>query len=395
MKPSSRRMRATSAFIRLVGMDTVSCRATAALRTRVRRSATGSFGIPIPFGRTFFGAAGLRAGRSDRSAVSAAGSRNAVISSVNTNLLLPARLRDARQLADQRALAEADPAKAELPKESARPAAHLAAVVHPHRELGRALRFQDEAFLCHLLLLGRGAERHPEVAQKCARLFVRPRRRADRDLHTPQPVDLVVLDLRENELLLETERVVTAAVEALVGHALEVADARERDRDELFQEVPHALAAERDLQPDRHSDTEPEVRDGFFRLRHDRPLSGDLREIAGRRVHGLGVADRLAHADVEDDLLDLRILGRFGLVVLFGDVHAGDAHGLAARPYFLDAPALPAVLARDDHDLVALPKAHAATHQRSSGASETIFMKLRSRSSRATGPKIRVPRGWF
>jgi len=30
---------------------------------------------------------------------------------------------------------------------------------------------------------------------------------------------------------------------------------------------------------------------------------------------------------------------------------------------------------------------------RTSGASETIFMKLLSRSSRATGPKIRVPRG--
>src|SRR5271154_5042455 len=34
-------------------------------------------------------------------------------------------------------------------------------------------------------------------------------------------------------------------------------------------------------------------------------------------------------------------------------------------------------------------------HHRTSGASETIFMKLRSRSSRATGPKTRVPRGLF
>src|SRR5207247_6510659 len=65
----------------------------------------------------------------------------------------PARLRDARQLAHQRALAEADPAEAELPHEAARPAADLAAVVRPHRELGRALRFQDEAFLRQLLLL--------------------------------------------------------------------------------------------------------------------------------------------------------------------------------------------------------------------------------------------------
>ena len=46
------------------------------------------FGIPMPFGRAFFGGAGLRAGRSDRSAVSGACSRNAVISSVNIKPLL-------------------------------------------------------------------------------------------------------------------------------------------------------------------------------------------------------------------------------------------------------------------------------------------------------------------
>src|SRR2546430_1860387 len=132
-------MRAPSAFIRLVGTDTVSWRATAALRTRVRRAATGAFGIPIPFGRTFFGGAGLRARPPDPAALSVARSPVAVISSVNTNPLSPARLRDARQLADQRALAETDPAEAELPKEAPRPAAHLAAVMRPHRELRRAL----------------------------------------------------------------------------------------------------------------------------------------------------------------------------------------------------------------------------------------------------------------
>src|SRR6185437_8188569 len=34
-------------------------------------------------------------------------------------------------------------------------------------------------------------------------------------------------------------------------------------------------------------------------------------------------------------------------------------------------------------------------HYNTSGASETIFMKFRARSSRATGPKIRVPFGLF
>src|SRR5205814_2099992 len=186
--------------------------------------------------------------------------------------------------------------------------------------------------------LRRGPERHPEAAQQSARLFVRPRRRADRDLHAAQPVDLVVLDLREDELLLEAERVVPASVETLVGHALEVPDARERHGHELLEEMPHPLAPQRHLETDGHADTQTKVRDGFLRLRHDRTLSRDLREIAGRGVHRL----------------------RFGVVL--GNVDAGDDHGLIARPRFLDAAALAAVLARDDHHLVALAEAHAASH---------------------------------
>src|SRR5262249_20100720 len=51
------------------------------------------------------------------------------------------------------------------------------------------------------------------------------------------------------------------------------------------------------------------------------------------------------------------------------------------------------VRARDDHHLVAA--FNVPGHQTTSLASETIFMKFLSRSSRATAPKIRVPRGLF
>src|SRR5438093_7880588 len=164
-------------------------------------------------------------------------------------------------------------------------------------------------FFATFRLLRRSAERHPEAAQQRARLFVRPRRRADRDLHAARPVDLVVLDLGEDELLLEPEGVVAAPVEALVRHALEVADTRKRHGHELLKEMPHPLTPERHLQADRHADTQAEVRDGLLRLGHDGALPGDLREISGGGVHGLRVTDGLAHADVEDDLLD------------FGDLH--------------------------------------------------------------------------
>ena len=52
-------------------------------------------------------------------------------------------------------------------------------------------------------------------------------------------------------------------------------------------------------------------------------------------------------------------------------------------------PFLAAVLAGDHaHGVVLLD-----AHHRTSGASETIFMNFLSRSSRATGPKMRVPTG--
>ena len=54
-------------------------------------------------------------------------------------------------------------------------------------------------------------------------------------------------------------------------------------------------------------------------------------------------------------------------------------------------PVLALVLAGDDDHVVV----GADLHHSTSGASETIFMNPPSRSSRATGPKMRVPRGLF
>jgi hypothetical protein len=54
--------------------------------------------------------------------------------------------------------------------------------------------------------------------------------------------------------------------------------------------------------------------------------------------------------------------------------------------------ALALVFSGQDDDLVALFDFE-LRHHSTSGASETIFMNLRARSSRVTGPKIRVPIG--
>src|SRR2546428_1502392 len=251
MKPSDLRIFAISTFVRLVGIDTVSCRAPAALRTRVSMAATGWFGTPTTFGRglrvdaAFFTTGGAaRAGSVRGSPSLGLGVGVVVVSSV---IFSPARLRHAGKLAHQGTLAEADPAEAELAHVRARAAADLAAVVSPHLELRRAVRFVDQALLCHIAPLGRLCrgllERHAEAAQQRASLLIRLRGRADRDLHAAQTVALVVLDLRAHELLLEAEREVAAPVERAVRDTVEVADPRERDGHELLVEVPHALAA--------------------------------------------------------------------------------------------------------------------------------------------------------
>src|SRR4051794_3437815 len=64
-----------------------------------------------------------------------------------------------------------------------------------------------------------GFERKTERGEERARLVVRLRAGGDGDVHAAQRVDLVVIDLGENDLLLEAEAVVAAAVEGAVRHA--------------------------------------------------------------------------------------------------------------------------------------------------------------------------------
>src|ERR1700742_2403836 len=65
-------------------------------------------------------------------------------------------------------------------------------------------------------------EREIECGQQGPRLVVGLRSRADRDVHAARFRDLVEVDLGENDVLLDAERVVAAAVEALRVQAAEV-----------------------------------------------------------------------------------------------------------------------------------------------------------------------------
>src|SRR3954447_11634718 len=104
MKPSSRRISAIARFVFEAGMLTSLWRARLPLRMRVSMSATGS----------------------------------------DTFIRLPARLRHAGQLAQQRPFAEADAAQAETAHVATRAATHEAAVVARHVVLRLALCLRDQ-----------------------------------------------------------------------------------------------------------------------------------------------------------------------------------------------------------------------------------------------------------
>src|SRR5437899_9857978 len=91
-------------LMREYGISQLACRARDALRMRVSMSAMGSVML----------------------------------------MALPARLRDARDFAGERQLAEANPAQREAANERARPSADLAAIVRLHFVARRTLRFDDE-----------------------------------------------------------------------------------------------------------------------------------------------------------------------------------------------------------------------------------------------------------
>src|SRR5262245_43757616 len=80
-------------------------------------------------------------------------------------------------------------------------------------------------------------------------------------------------------------------------------------------------------------------------------------------------------------------------IVARGDVDSVDDHAVALGDHTGDLPFLADVLAGQDPDAVALLQLHPTHGHKTSGASDTIRMNLRSRSSRPTGPKMRVPRG--
>src|SRR6266568_2050214 len=168
-------MRAISVLSLETGTSTRWCLAAAALRRRVRKSAMGSVCI----------------------------------------ILLPTGFHDAGDFSAQRHAAKTDAAHLKLANISARAAAAAAAVAHPHLELRLLAGLGDLCGSCHGLSRPSFAQGNPEALQQLAALLVVLRRRGQRDVHALYLVHAGVINLREDQLILEPQSVIPAAIESV------------------------------------------------------------------------------------------------------------------------------------------------------------------------------------
>src|SRR3954452_17809962 len=294
--------------------------------------------------------------------------KSAIGSVIDIALDLPARLLDARDETLVSDVPQADTAEAELAEVRTRTTAALAAVVVARRVLARTRLLDTLGSLGHLLvrlrisegsvalfilrwlrlgvclrvlflqllqrgglgiclglalllrdgrrrrsLLGsaRGAvdEREAERLEQGVALLVGLRRGREDDVEATDLVDGVVVDLREDDLLAHAERVVAAAVE-LGRQSAEIADTRDRDRDQAIEELVHARAALCHGDADGVALAQLELRDRLARLARVRVLARDGRELLGCRLEDARLRLGVAHAHVDGDLLDLRRLHR-------------------------------------------------------------------------------------
>src|SRR3954452_1914375 len=118
--------------------------------------------------------------------------------------------------------------------------------------------------------------------------------------------------------------------------------------------------------------------------------AGRLAAVRAHDLHVAGVHRRL----LRDDAADLRApLGCRHLGVFLHPVDAFYQHATLRRQGQQHLATGAAVLAAAHHDGVALLHEQLRHRYSTSGANEMIFMNRFSRSSRPTGPKMRVPRG--
>jgi hypothetical protein len=88
-------------------------------------------------------------------------------------------------------------------------------------------------------------------------------------------------------MLFDAHGEIPSTVKTTIRNAAKIADARQGERHQLIQKVPHTLPAQGDTATNRHSFTQLISRDGFFGPGDDGLLSGDLGQFRN------GILDQL------------------------------------------------------------------------------------------------------
>src|SRR5664279_1114324 len=268
-------MRAISTFNLERGTSTFWCRALIALRTRVRKSATGSVKLmlaissnrrplasrvrPCPTG-------GMSAReRTSRDGLTGSASLQAGLPPLTSTFSERTLVREGNYQDDFET-----PGISPL---SARPRKHRRQTPNLRRNArGRpqmwqrlCWRLENLGFLFALAILDvlaivsftqslrscsskplllRGAERHAHVLQQRTCLVVVARRGHNRDVHSPHLLDLRVIDFREDQLVAHAQREIAASIERLGRHAAEVTHAGQSNVHQPVEELVHTVAAQ-------------------------------------------------------------------------------------------------------------------------------------------------------
>src|SRR5215813_1479224 len=119
-------------------------------------------------------------------------------------------------------------------------------------------------------------------------------------------------------------------------------------------------------------------------------LDAGTRGLVTTRAHDEHVRQRERPFALDDAALPQLLRGA---LVLLDHVDVLHEHASLLREHAQHLAALAALAARDDAHRVAATNVN-ALHQMTSGAREMILVNWRSRNSRATGPKMRVPTGF-
>lgn len=139
-------------------------------------------------------------------------------------------------------------------------------------------------------------------------MIVVVRRSHEGDVKTEGTLDFFQLDFGEDGLIGDAEGVVATTVEGTGSHATEVTHTGQCGADETHEEVIHAIATKGHFDTDVFTDTQLEVRDGFFGLGDHWLLTCDELHFIDSVFYGLLALALGTDGAVDDNLFQFRHL---------------------------------------------------------------------------------------